>query len=111
MGRRHEVLVPQRGEAAAHLAAERRPADDREDDGDREVDPKRRPGERDRRGQAHPERDVGDRSQELDHALDDVIDRAPVVAGDASEQDPQDDRQRDSDKANRHRGARTKHQP
>ena len=76
-----EVLVAQRQESAAHDARQVGPADQRQDHGDRRNRrASGRPVGRHGRRQAHPERDGRDRLQELDDALDDVVDPAADIA-------------------------------
>ena len=74
-GRHDEVLLAQRQEAAAHHARQLRPAEQRNDDRDGEVDLQDRPVARQRRGQAHPERNRRDRAEDLDDALDEGVDQ------------------------------------
>ena len=77
VGGQHEILLAQRQEAAAHLAAERGPADQRQDHGDREEDLDRRPVAGQGGGQGEPDRDRRDRLQKLDQALDDHVGEPP----------------------------------
>ena len=57
--RHHEVLLAGADQLAAHHPRQRRPADDRQDNGDAEIHPERRPVDRHRRRQCHPQRDGG----------------------------------------------------
>ena len=70
-----EVLLAQGQEAPAHHARQLGPAEQRDDDGDGEVDLQDRPVPRQRRGQAHPQRDRRDRAEDLDDPLDDACRR------------------------------------
>src|SRR5690606_41762527 len=74
-------------------------------------DPSHGPRARQRRRQGQPDRDRRQRLQQLDEALDHVVDPAPEVAGDAAEDDAQHGRERDGDEAYRERDARAVHQP
>ena len=105
LGRGDEVLLAHGEEPAAHDAGELGPADQRDDDGDREVDLGHAPGRRQSGGEPHPQRDGGDRAQDLDHALDDDVDPAAMQPGDAAQEDAQEQRQRHADKADGQRGA------
>ena len=84
LGGDDEILLAQRQEAAAHLAPERGPADQRQDHGDREIGLLDRPGARQGRGEREPDRDRRDRLQQLDQALDDHVGEAAEIAGDAA---------------------------
>ena len=100
----HEILLAQRQEAAAHLAAERRPADQRQDHGDGEEHLDRRPVARQGGRQCQPDRDGRHRLQQLDQALDHLVGLAADIARDAAQHDAQDDGERHRDEADRHRG-------
>src|SRR5438477_2483292 len=84
-GGEHEVLLAQGKEAPAHLTAERRPADQRQDHGDGEEHLDRRPVARQRRRQRQPDRDGRYRLQELDQALDHMVGLAADIARDAAQ--------------------------
>ena len=83
--RHHEVLLAQRQELAAHLARQARPAYQRQDHGDEEVNPRDRPVERNGHRQGHPQRQARDRGENLDQTLDDQVHRAPEVAGETAQ--------------------------
>ena len=101
-----EVLLAQRQEAAAHDARQLGPAEDREDDGDGEIDLKTLPVARQRGGEPHPERDGRDRAEDLDDALDDGVDDAAEEARDAAEHDAEHQAEHHADEADRHRDLR-----
>src|SRR5215468_1905958 len=105
----HEVLLAQRQEAAAHFAAKRRPADQRQDHGDGEEHLDRRPVARQGGGQREPDRDGGHRLQELDQALDHLVDEAAEIAGDAAKYHAEDDAERDGNETDGHRRLRAAH--
>ena len=104
-GREDELLLAHGKEASAHGARQERPADQREDDGDAEIDPDVGPVLRQGGAEGHPERDGGHRTDELDDALDQHVDYAAVEAGDAAEDDTKDEAERDTDQADRKRDA------
>ena len=111
LGGGHEVLVAQSQEPSAHHPRQAGPAEHRDDDGDREVDLQHAPVARQERRQPHPERDRGNRADDLDGALDHRIDHAAVESGDAAEQDAEEQAQRHPDQADRHRHAGAVHHP
>ena len=85
LGRRDVILLAQREEFRAHGARDRRPVEQRQDDGDAEIDDARIPGDRQRGGERHPERQLGNRAQHLGDALHDGIEQAAEIAGDAAD--------------------------
>ena len=100
----------QREEAPAHDAGQRRPADDAKDEHDDKVDAFDGPVGGHGGGQRHPERNRGDRTHDFDEALDDVVDGAAVEAGDAAQQDAQEEAQGHADQTDGQREARGHHQ-
>src|SRR5262245_34718567 len=80
-----EVLLAQGQKAPPHHAGELRPGEERDDDGDGEVDPQDRPVPGQRRGQAHPEGNRRDRAQDLDDSLDGRVGDAPVKSREPAE--------------------------
>src|ERR1700676_1311503 len=85
---RDEILRTQRQESPAYHACKICPPIEGEDDGDTEIDPEGRPTGRERRGETKPERCRRQREDELDDALDRIVDPATVIARDAAENDP-----------------------
>ena len=91
--RHHEVLLPERQESAAHLPSEGGPAEQGEDDRNAEVNEKRRPVHRQRRGERHPQGEGRQALQHFDHLVHGAIHETAQVAGETSKQDAQDDGQ------------------
>ena len=102
----HEVLVAHRQEFTAHHPRQSGPAHQREDDGDPEVDPQRRPVRRQGGAQRHPQRQLRHRHQHLDPPLHHDVDRAAVVPGQAAQQNADQKGQTHPDQADRQRDAR-----
>ncbi len=99
-------LLAQRQKPATHHAGEVGPADQRDDEGDGEIDLDHVPGAGQRGGQAHPERNGRHRPQDLDDALDDEVHPAAVEAGDAAQQHAQEQAQHHAGEADEERDAR-----
>ena len=93
--------------APAHLARQRGPADQGQQHSNRKVDAHGRPSQWNGGGEPHPERDRRQRAQNLNRALDQVIDQAAVITGDAAQYDAKQEAQPDADKTDRHRHAGT----
>ena len=103
----HEVLLAGADQLATHHPRQRRPADDRQDDGDAEVHAQRRPVHRHRRRQRHPQRDGGYRQQKLDGALNGIVDAAAVEPRQPAQNAAEHEAHRHSDQADRQRDAAT----
>src|SRR5690349_18747840 len=88
-----EILGAQRQEATAHDPGQARPADQRQYDGDAEIDPERRPVGGHGSREAKPQRRRRQRQDKLDRALDDVVDPAAVIAREAAEDDAENEAQ------------------
>mgnify|MGYP000334839055 CR=1 FL=1 len=73
--------------------------------GDAEVDEDRAPGHRKRRGQRHPQRQFRKGADDLDQALDQVVDPSAVVAGDTAQHDADRKAHQDAQQADRQRDA------
>ena len=111
LGRHHEIFLLERDESSADDPGELGPADERNDDRDREVHLHDAPIGGKGSGQSHPQRYGRNRSQDLDDALDDRIDRAAEIARYASEDDAQHQAQGHADQADGHRRPGCVHEP
>ncbi len=80
-----EVLLAEREEPPPHDAGQLGPAEERDDDRDREVDLQDRPLARQRGGEAHPQRDGRDRAEDLDGPLDHGVDDSAVEPGEPAQ--------------------------
>ena len=100
-GRGYVVELAQLQQLAAHHAGQAAPAHQREQADDGEVGLDHAPVRRQGRAEGEPQRNRGYRNQELDHPLDDHVDNAPEVSGDAPQNDADQERNRDPDKPNR----------
>ena len=110
-GRGHVIFGAQLQQLAAHHPRQAGPADHAQDDGDHEVDAQRRPLDRHRRRQRHPQRNGGQRLQELDDALHQHVHRTAEEAGDAAEQAAERKADRHPDQADRERHPRPVQHP
>ena len=90
-----------RQDLSAHDPGQPSPADEGEDRHDREIDVVGRPGRGNRGRQRQPQRDVRERQQQLDEALDDVVDHAAEVARRDAEDQAQHHGYEGSDQRNR----------
>src|SRR5438874_5790096 len=106
-----EVLLAQGQEASAHDARQLRPSQQRDDDGDREVDLEDRPLARQRRRQPHPQGDGRDRPQDLDHALDQRVGHPAVEAREPAQHHTQHEAHGHAEQPDGERDARAVHQP
>src|SRR5262245_11067961 len=106
-----EVFLAQRQEPAAHDTRQLGPSQERDDDGDREVDLQDRPVARQGGRQAHPERDRRDRPEDLDHPLDHRVDDAAVEAREPAQHDAQNQARRHAEEPDRQRDACPVHEP
>src|SRR6185312_14628209 len=86
-------------------AGEVGPPDQRDDDGDGEINLRDAPGVGQCRGEAHPKRDRRDRAHDLDDALDDRVDHAAIKAGESPQQHAERQAEADSGKSDRQRDA------
>ena len=91
------VLLAQGQYLAAHHPRQAGPADERQDDGHAEVDADHGPVRGHGRGQRQPERNGGERAEDLDEALDERVDKAAVIARYAADDDSQDQAERYAD--------------
>ena len=93
-------------ELGAHRARKARPVEQAEDDRDAEEDEDRAPVRRQRRRKREPERQLGQRAQDLDQALHGSVDEAAEIAGEPAERQPEDEGDDDADEADGQRDAR-----
>src|SRR5579883_585029 len=101
-----EILLAQREQLRPHGAPEMRPFDHAEDEGNPEIDEDRTPSHRQDRRERHPQRQMGKRLYDLDEPLDQHVDRAAVIAGDAADHDTQGEADGDTHEADRERDPR-----
>ena len=78
---------------------------------DAEIDDARVPGHRQRRGERHPERQLGNGAEHLGDALHDGIEEAAVIAGDAADDDADRVAERHADQADGERNPRAVDEP
>ena len=80
--RQHKILVAQGEHLTTQLAGQPGPADERENQRHRKVNPHRGPRRRDRRRERHPQRNRREGAHQLDHPLNQLIDPTAKEAGD-----------------------------
>ncbi len=102
----HVILLAQRQELRAHRPRKVGPVEQAEDDRDAEIDDERAPGGGHDRGERHPERDMWQRLDDLDDALRHRIEEAAVVAGEAADDDAEDEADGDAEHADGERDPR-----
>ncbi len=107
--RQRVVFLPQGKQATAHHPRQPDPVQQRQNQRDGEIHVKRRPFLGHDCRQGHPQRQLRNGPQELDHALDDVVDHAAEVAGHAAQQRSQEEGQGHADQADGQRNARAVH--
>ena len=106
LGRRHVVALPHRQHEPADDARKAGPADERQNRDDAEVDLVARQIHRKHRAKRDDQIERRDAEQQLGHPHDRGIDEAAEVAGDPAEQQPERERNRDADQADRQRDLR-----
>ena len=106
LGRQHVVFLAQADQFAADDARQARPAHRRQYQRDAEINLNLRPFRRNQRRQRHPQRQGRQGLQELDHALDEHIRGAAVIAGDAAEDQTEDEANRQAQQTDEKRCAR-----
>ena len=107
---RREILFPQGEQLGPHGTGQAGPVQQAEDQGNAEIDPQGRPGDRQRGGQRHPQRQHREGPQHFDDSLYDRIDPTAVISGQPADADAEEKADRDADKADGQRYPRTDRQ-
>ena len=102
-----EILLAQSQQLGAYGTRQARPVDQAENHGNSEKHTNRAPGDRQRRRQRHPQRYLGERTDNLDKTLYNVVHRTTVIARQATQRDPEHEADGDADKTYRKRDPRT----
>ena len=100
----HIILAPYRQQLRAYPPGERRPAEQAEDQGHREIDLGRRPFLRHRRGKAHVERDDRNNADDFRDALDHIVEPPAEIAGNSADDQSEHEGNQDAQNADGKRG-------